>query len=122
MVTMTVNVTVSKQSDASSSTTTDIPPTSERVVTTQVRSVSGKPIVIGGLMQKEMSRSVKKFPILGDIPILGLLFRDQTTSETNTEIVLYIVPHVSWGEEGSAVSDSMRLERYYRNFVKEYRE
>jgi type II secretory pathway component GspD/PulD (secretin) len=122
MVTMTVNLTVSKQSDTSSTSTTSIPPTSERVVTTQVRTASGKPIVIGGLMQKETSKSIKKFPILGDIPLLGLLFRDQSTSETNTEIVLYIVPHVSWGEEGSTVSDSVRLERYYLNFVKGYRD
>ena len=119
MITMNVNATVSKQNSESSTTTssvTALPSTSERVVTTQVRSSSGEPIVISGLIKEDVSENESKTPILGSIPLLGRLFTHKTTSKEKTEIVIYIVPHLIQESEGSQ-SDSLNIERYYKTLV-----
>lgn len=115
MVTITVNATVSKQNNDGTSESS-LPSTSERVVTTQVRTPSGKPIVISGLVKEDVTKTVQKFPILGDIPLLGLLFRSQSETKERSEIVIYIVPHLPY--EGDDETTGVRLERYYRTFVK----
>jgi type II secretory pathway component GspD/PulD (secretin) len=100
MITMQVNATVSKQDEAGTnvSTTTNPPPTSTRVVNTQVRTKSGTPIIIGGLLQVEKISSVKKIPFLGSIPLIGKLFQDIDYSDVTTEMVIYIVPFVHHSE------------------------
>ena len=118
MVTMKVNAVVSKQdeSGANASATTNPPPTSERVVNTQVRTKSGTPIVIGGLLQMEKTEMVSKTPFLGSIPLLGKLFRDITRSEITTEMIIYIIPYVHHGDEASPNYDK-RLEDYYNKYI-----
>jgi type II secretory pathway component GspD/PulD (secretin) len=91
MITMKVDAAISKQDEAGGNGTNP-PPTSERSVSTQVRTRSGSPIVIGGLMQLEKTRSVNRVPVLGYIPVLGLLFQNRLESEVTTEMVIYIVP------------------------------
>ena len=115
MITMTVNATVSKRGADVSSSTGDPPPTWERVVTTQVRTASGKPVVIGGLLQKNTEKVRTKVPLLGDIPFLGMLFQTVSDKDEDTEIVIYVVPYV--GPAAPASADGERTERYYRNFV-----
>jgi type II secretory pathway component GspD/PulD (secretin) len=100
MITMKVNAAVSKQDESgiNASATTNPPPTSERIVNTQVRTKSGTPIVIGGLLQVEKIENVKKLPILGSIPLLGKLFQDIVVQDNTTEMVIYIVPYVHNGQ------------------------
>ncbi len=93
MITMEVESTISKESDSESSED-ELPPTTERIINTHLRTPSGKPIVIGGLMQKEVTESVSKVPILGDIPLIGFLFRKISNTEENTEFVVYLVPYL----------------------------
>jgi general secretion pathway protein D len=95
MITMTVSATVSREAETTSDTTdTSLPPTTERVVSTQLRGEAGKPIVISGLLQREKIKTVDKIPILGSIPIIGGLFRSTTDKDNVTEISIYILPHV----------------------------
>jgi type II secretory pathway component GspD/PulD (secretin) len=101
MITVKVDAVVSKQgnSDAvtQSNTVTDssIPPsTSEKKVSTNVRTKSGEPVVIGGLFQQEEDVSEKKIPILGSIPWLGNLFKSRNTITTESEFIIYLVPSV----------------------------
>ncbi len=117
MITMNVNATVSKRNSNTGSTTTTLPSTSERVVNTQVRSPSGKPVVLSGLIKEDTNTNVQKIPILGDIPLLGRLFKNQTDSVEKTEIVIYIVPYLA-REETEDRDRSLRLERYYRSFAR----
>jgi type II secretory pathway component GspD/PulD (secretin) len=119
MVTMTVSATVSKRGSDTSSSTGDPPPTSERVVSTQIRTASGKPVIIGGLLQKETTKSVKKVPLLADIPVLGWLFKDIVSSEEDTEFVLYVVPHITWGDADGA-AEVAGMERYYQTYVRDF--
>jgi type II secretory pathway component GspD/PulD (secretin) len=116
MITMTVNATVSKQNNNPAANSTAIPSTSERIVTTQIRTPSGRPIVLSGLMKNDSNRNRKKFPILGDIPVLNLFFSDRVDTTEQTEIVIYIVPYLNRDEEEEA-NLPLRLERYYHSFV-----
>lgn len=118
MITMNINATVSKQdeSGANTSATTNPPPTSERVVNTQVRTKSGTPIVIGGLLQVDQVESIKKLPVLGQIPLLGKLFQDIDIQDNTTEMVIYIVPFVHHGEM-QAADYVKKNEYYYQKYV-----
>ncbi len=116
MITMDVSATVSDQSTGGSSDT-GLPPTSEKIVNTQVRTEAGKPIVISGLISQKADDSVSKTPILGDIPLAGLLFQKATKTVSNTEMVIYIVPHVIYDfDTQTGISNS--LEKAYSKYVK----
>jgi type II secretory pathway component GspD/PulD (secretin) len=118
MITMNVNATVSKQdeSGANASATTNPPPTSERAVNTQVRTKSGTPIVIGGLLQVEKIESVKKLPLLGSIPWIGKLFQDIDFQDNTTEMVIYIVPYVHHGESQTQ-NYVQKNEEYLKKYI-----
>ncbi len=114
MVTMVTKAIVSKRGTDLSTGTGALPPTSENVISTQVRTPSGQPIIISGINRQEKSRQVSKIPLLGDIPLLGYLFRSQKDSVENTELVIYIVPRLEYREPPSDIG--ARLERLYRQF------
>jgi type II secretory pathway component GspD/PulD (secretin) len=116
MITISVNATVSKQNNNTTESGAGIPSTSERVVHTQIRTPSGKPIVLSGLIKEDSNKNSKKLPLLGEIPFLGRLFRDQADTREKTEIVSYVVPYLSRdGESGE--DDAGRIERYYHAFM-----
>ncbi|MCF6335636.1 MAG: type II and III secretion system protein, partial [Spirochaetales bacterium] len=96
MITMEVKATVSKRGADVSSGTGNPPPTSEKIISTHIRTASGKPVVIGGLLQKDRDLVIEKVPFLGDITVLGLLFRSEVSTITNTELVIYIVPYIEY--------------------------
>ena len=55
----------------------------------------GQTIIIGGLMQDQLDDTIKKVPFLGDIPLLGELFKSTETKKTKTELLLFLTPHVA---------------------------
>lgn len=126
MVTLQVDATLSKQdtsplptSSSSSSSSTTLPPnTTEKKLSTQVRMMSGQPLVIGGLKEDDKSTSVSKTPILGDIPLLGLLFKSVSTQISHTEFAIYIVPILDNPDE-QVMSPDDRMMMYYRMFSKD---
>ncbi len=61
---------------------------------TEINVLAGETIVISGLLDREASRSVDKLPILGDIPILGKLFRSDGFRGNKTELVIFVTPHI----------------------------
>jgi len=54
----------------------------------------GHTAVLGGLMRDNNSVVEKKIPFLGDIPILGVLFKKTTTALLKTELLIFLTPHV----------------------------
>ncbi len=118
MITMCVNATISKQGASSGAERSSLPPTTEKVVSTQVRTPSGLPVVIGGLKQEDRSVSESKVPLLGDIPLLGRLFRNRSETREETEFVVYIVPRLSYGEDSDSRSAGRAMEDYYYSYVK----
>ncbi len=61
---------------------------------TQIVLNDGETAVIGGLVQTKGGRTRKGVPILMDIPILGALFRSETTSDSKREILIFLTPHI----------------------------
>jgi type II secretory pathway component GspD/PulD (secretin) len=59
----------------------------------------GTPIVIGGLIRNEERVETQKVPLLGDIPIIGFLFRREATTRNNSEIVLVLTPRILRAQE-----------------------
>lgn len=72
-----------------------------RRVKTQVRVQSGETIVLGGLLQESSQQTRTKVPILGDLPIVGTLFRSKSTSETKTELIILITPYLYTDNTGN---------------------
>jgi len=71
------------------------PRTIERTATTTMRVKDGETIVIGGLIQDEDREVVDKVPLLGDLPIVGALFKTTTKGpDVKSEVVIMITPKV----------------------------
>jgi general secretion pathway protein D len=70
------------------------PTISKRRVKTTVMVEDGKTIVIAGLMRNDTAEVKKKIPLLGDIPLLGWLFRWNSTEEKKTNILIFVTPTV----------------------------
>lgn len=55
----------------------------------------GQTVVIGGLVEDRKSETIRRVPILGRIPLLGVLFRRTMEEERKTELLIFITPHVA---------------------------
>jgi general secretion pathway protein D len=70
------------------------PTTSKRTAKTTVVAKDQETVVIGGIMQERTIQSVGKVPVLGDIPILGYLFRETTNHKIKTNLLLFLTPYI----------------------------
>ncbi len=64
--------------------------TTERQITTQVIAKNGEVIILGGLLEDEVTQEQQKIPFLGDIPYLGRLFRNDTTSVDKSNLMVFL--------------------------------
>jgi pilus assembly protein CpaC len=71
-----------------------IPAFTERDVQTVVELADGQSFAIAGLLNENVTETVNKFPVLGDIPILGALFRSSSFKKNETELVVIVTPHL----------------------------
>jgi len=69
----------------------------ERRAMTSVSVQSGQSIIIGGLISTSDDKRTKKIPYLGDIPLLGALFRSKTTISGRKELLILLTPQVLLG-------------------------
>ena len=83
--------------------------TNKRSVESTVLVNDGQIIVIGGLIQDSVSDGVSKVPGLGDIPLIGGLFRYNTRSRTKTNLMVFLRPTVLRDAQGS---ESLTSSRY----------
>ena len=65
-----------------------------RELETQVLVGNGETLVLGGIFQQSVSRTVKKVPLLGDIPVLGWLFKSVDNTNSKREVLVFITPHI----------------------------
>lgn len=72
----------------------DFPVISTRNAQSTLRVKDGETIVVGGLMSEADRENISALPILGQIPVVGLLFQNRTVEKAKTEIVFLITPHV----------------------------
>jgi type II secretory pathway component GspD/PulD (secretin) len=77
---------------------TGLPDKITRTADTMVRVRNGQTIVIGGLREEEQRKIRTKVPVLGDIPIIGNLFRSSSELTIHTDLVIFITPRVILNE------------------------
>jgi pilus assembly protein CpaC len=79
-----------------------LPAFSTRKATTNVQFKDGSTLIIGGLLKREDAVNVYKFPILGDLPIIGALFRNKHFQKGDTELLFFVTPRI--------IRDDMKLD------------
>jgi len=62
----------------------------------------GQVVIMGGLRRQEKTKTVKQIPLLGDLPIIGELFKSTNEVVNNSELVVFLSPHIHDGEAPSA--------------------
>ena len=70
------------------------PTTSKRTADTTVLVKDNQTVVIGGLMSTTETEVETKVPVLGDLPLVGVLFRSKSTTTRKTNLLIFLTPHV----------------------------
>jgi len=87
--------------------------TNNRSFKTSVLAGDGQTVVLGGLIKDDVSESVQKVPLLGDIPLLGALFRYKTNNVEKTNLMVFIRPTIL---RDAAVTSQLTSSKY--NFIR----
>ena len=90
------------------------PTTSKRKVSNTVVVRDQQPIVIGGLVTDRETTGVAKVPVLGDLPLIGMLFRKSTKLIEKKNLLLIIVPHI--------IQDPSDLEKMHETKMEQFRQ
>lgn len=90
-----------------------VPIISNRNVNTTLTLEDGETLMIGGLISKKTVETMKKVPILGDIPVIGKLFQDSRKEEDKTTLFISITPHIV--ETQQDLSD---VDKPYKKFLR----
>ncbi|HXH61110.1 MAG TPA: secretin N-terminal domain-containing protein, partial [Fimbriimonadaceae bacterium] len=91
MVTLDV---VQTANDLQGFTTFNAPIVNQRQAQTTVSVKDGDTIILGGIMRTQVRATTNKVPLLGDIPILGNLFKSVSRQNEKTELLVFLTPHV----------------------------
>ena len=95
LVRMKISLEVTNIDLASTATTSStLPVTQKRTVDTTVIVKDSQTVVIGGLIDESSTRNDTKVPVLGDIPILGWLFRKRSETNEKTNLYIFLTPRV----------------------------
>lgn len=87
------------------------PTTSKRTAKTTIVAKDQETVVIGGIMQDRNIEGVNKVPVLGDIPLIGHLFREQTHKKVKTNLLLFLTPYI--------IKDQSDFRRIFERKMKE---
>ncbi len=71
-----------------------VPSIDTRSIITQVLVDDGQTVVLGGIFETEERQTVSKVPVLGDIPVLGYLFRASVTEHNQAELLIFVTPKI----------------------------
>jgi type II secretory pathway component GspD/PulD (secretin) len=96
LIFLTVN---SEQNAVVGESITEVPIIDTRNTKSEVLLKDGQVVIIGGLRRKEITKQANQIPILGDIPLLGFLFKYTNTVVSNTELIVFLSPHIYTEEE-----------------------
>ncbi|QYK53741.1 MAG: hypothetical protein KF824_02345 [Fimbriimonadaceae bacterium] len=99
--TVTMDVTQTAN-DLQGFTDFNAPIVNQRQAFTTVSVNDGETIVLGGMMRSTVTSKVKKLPLLGDIPLLGELFKTRDKNEVKTELLVFLTPRIVRNPEEGA--------------------
>ena len=92
-----------------------LPRVASSTLATTVLLRSGQTAVLGGLKSKSESETITQIPLLGDIPVLGYLFKGKTTQDTTSTLLVFITPQVIRSAEDMEQSMQRALEERVRD-------
>lgn len=105
----TVKLVIYQESSNLQATTEAGPITRKRAIESSVLVDDGAIVVLGGLLEDQYTSSVDKVPLLGDIPVVGNLFKSQNRSLTKTNLMVFLRPVIV---RDAASTESYSLDRY----------
>ena len=102
-INMNMNISVSELSQdaavvaqaGTSTSSYSIPSLTKREASSTLELADGQTMSIAGLISEKMKESINKFPGLGDIPGLGVLFKDSKFAKDTTELVIFVTPRLA---------------------------
>jgi type IV pilus assembly protein PilQ len=71
-----------------------IPSIDTRAVSSQVLVDNGETVVLGGIYEETNTKNKNKIPLLGDVPLLGVLFRNNSLSDNKKELLVFVTPKI----------------------------
>jgi type IV pilus assembly protein PilQ len=89
-----VYMTLDVHKDSRGADTVAGPAIDTKQVTTQVLVENGGTVSIGGIYIQDLEKTINKVPLLGDIPILGMFFRQESTTNNRTELLIFVTPRI----------------------------
>lgn len=90
------------------------PSWTKRTVKNQITVKDQQPVVLGGLMQDKVLVNQSKVPLLGDIPILGYLFKYERKTKQKTNLLIFLTPYI--------IKDQLDIQRIFERKIHERRE
>ncbi|MGD0283077.1 MAG: type II secretion system protein GspD, partial [Dissulfurispiraceae bacterium] len=107
---LTLNISL-EDSEAQTNTTSSIGSpliTTQNLTTTVVASTS-QTILLGGMMSDSLSDSEIKVPLVGDIPLIGNLFKTRSKGKTKTELIIMLTPHIlTSSDQAAKITDEIK--------------
>ena len=89
-----VYMTLDVHKDSRGADTVAGPAIDTKQVTTQVLVENGGTVSIGGIYIQDLEKTINKVPLLGDIPILGMFFRQESSTNNRTELLIFVTPRI----------------------------
>jgi len=108
---------ISNVVESATSTSSDGPTTSKRSANTTVVIKDRETMVIGGLIRDNVTAGERKVPLLGDIPILGWLFKYKTSRVEKVNLMIFITPYIINNE-----LDAQAITRRKGDAIEQFRE
>ncbi|MDH5484901.1 MAG: type II secretion system secretin GspD [Gammaproteobacteria bacterium] len=90
----TIKLDIDQEISSLAESTVSGPITKKRTIKTSVLVEDGEVLVLGGLIDDNMRDRVQKVPILGDVPLLGALFRSHSTSKSKQNLMIFMRPSI----------------------------
>jgi len=89
-----VYMTLDVHKDSRGADTVAGPAIDTKQVTTQVLVENGGTVSIGGIYIQDLEKTINKVPLLGDIPIIGMFFRQESSTNNRTELLIFVTPRI----------------------------
>ncbi len=108
---LTLNISIEVSEMGTNPPGMDSPTILMRRATTTVVAAQGKTIVLGGLISENKSFTVSKVPILGDIPLIGMLFKTTSKTDNKTELIIFLKPAIITNiDQASKITNELKNE------------
>ena len=108
LLTLTISV---EDSEAQTNNTSSIdsPLITTQNLNTSVVATSSQTILLGGMMSDSLSDQETKVPLLGDIPLIGNLFKTRSKSKIKSELIIMLTPHIlTSGDEAARITNEIK--------------